>query len=66
MFYLIAGARYPFRVNDPYLELVIRNSIAELAITDTAKYWLFGLMRVNTAERTKFDAICKDDWFHTA
>ena len=62
MFFLIARV-YPFRVNDPNLEGVVRNSIAELQITDPAKYWLFGLMRTNTAERTNFDAIDKDLWF---
>lgn len=65
MFFLVARV-YPFLVSEENLELVIRNAIATLSVTDGAKYWLYGLMRTNTAERTDFSMINQDEWFYSA
>ena len=60
----MAARVYRYCVNDANLELEIRNTVADLGVSDTAKYWLFGLLRQNTAARTTFYAIDKDPpWF---
>ncbi|KAI2810286.1 Serine/threonine-protein kinase brsk1 [Blomia tropicalis] len=62
-FYLITQT-YPFRLNDPNLDLLIRNSVAAITeYSDSVKSWLYSLLRTNTLERVDFKAIIEDDWF---
>lgn len=65
--FIFISTNYPFNpssVPEHGVDTEIRNSlIACSALSDGAKYWLYGLMRTNAKSRTEFDLIPVDPWF---
>lgn len=66
LFY-IGTSVYPFSpqtITESGIECQIRNSIAASGLSNDGKYCLYGLMRTHIADRTNFEAIPADQWFH--